>query len=184
MRYLPRALLAGGLGFATSFIAACGGGSGLLSGDQAGRISNGLDQVSSAVQANNCPAAASAGSALRGQIENLPATVNSTLRSDLTQGVSTVSQLAQVQCHKPATTPTTASTAATTASTVTSTPTASTATTPTTTPSTPPATTPASPGSTSTQPTGGGGLSGGGGGGTGTSGTTGGGAGVGNGNGQ
>ena len=50
MGYAPRALLAGGLGFAVSFLVACGGGSGLLSADQASSLNGQLDQVSSAVE--------------------------------------------------------------------------------------------------------------------------------------
>ena len=45
----PRALFAGGLGIAAAFLVACGGGgAGLLSSDQAGTLSNQLDQLASA----------------------------------------------------------------------------------------------------------------------------------------
>ena len=50
MRYAPRAILAGGLGFAVSCVAACGGGAGLLSGDQSIALSGQADAVSSAVE--------------------------------------------------------------------------------------------------------------------------------------
>ena len=49
MRYAPRAILACGLGFAVSFVVACGGGSGLLSGDQSNALSGQAEQISSAV---------------------------------------------------------------------------------------------------------------------------------------
>ena len=56
MRFLPRALVACGTGFAVSLLAACGGGAGLLSGDQANSLSNQLDQVGAAVGSRNCAA--------------------------------------------------------------------------------------------------------------------------------
>ena len=177
MRFAPSALVAGGLGFAVSCLAACGGGAGLLSGDQAGTLSNQLDQVSSAVQSGNCATATSASNALVNQVSNLPSTVNSTVRANLAQGATTVSQLATQQCRTAttATTTKTATTATTTPATTTQT---TQNTSSTTTPTTPPtATTPTTSGSTSTAPSGGGGL---GGGGTGT----GGGASPGNGNGN
>lgn len=166
MRFLPRAILAGGAGFAVSFIAACGGGAGLLSGDQSNALSSRLDQISSARAAGDCATVRDASSGLVSDVDNLPSTINGTLRSNLTQGAQTVTQLAIRQCHPHSTSTTTPT--ATTTPTVTSAPTTqSTATTTpptsTTTPSTPTATTPTSPGTTSTQPSGGGGLSGGGG---------------------
>jgi hypothetical protein len=136
MRYAPRAILAGGLGFAASFVVACGGGSGLLSGDQSNALSSQADAVASAVQSGNCGAAGSASAVLNSQVQTLPVTINPTLRRNLTQAASTIAQLAQRDCHQPATpaasTPTTASTASTTPSS-TSTSTSTTTTTPTTT---------------------------------------------------
>jgi hypothetical protein len=186
MRHLPRALLAAGLGFAVSFLVACGGGAGLLSGNDSANLNSQLDSVSSAVAARNCPAAASALSRLGNQVDNLPGKVSPTLRANLAQGVATVSQLASRDCHRSTTTSTasTASTSTTTPSTTTtthsttSTTTPSTSTTTTTsTSTTTPATTTTTPGTTSTTGgTGGAGLGGGGGGGGAT-----GGAGAGNG---
>jgi hypothetical protein len=169
MRYAPRAILAGGLGFAASFVVACGGGSGLLSGDQSSALSSQADAVSSAVQSGNCGAAVNASAVLSGDVQTLPATVNSTLRSNLSQGASTIAQLAQRDCHQhtastgstPTTSSTTSSTstsASTSTSTSTTTPTSTTTTTTTTTPTT--ATTPTDTGTTSTT-TGGVGLGGG-----------------------
>jgi hypothetical protein len=166
MRYLPRALRGGGLGLAVLFIAACGGGAGLLAGGQASQLNNQLDQVSSALAQGQCgPQLQNATRNLVNAVANLPSTINTNLRQDLNQGVSTVNELAVRQC-RPATATTattapttTATTTATTATTTTPTTTATTTTTPTT-----PATTP-SPTGTTTGSSGGGGLSGGSGGG-------------------
>lgn len=163
MRYLPRALLAGGLGFATSLIAACGGGAGLLSGNQANTLSNQLNQVSSAVAASDCGAANSASQNLVNAVSNLPSTINTNLRQDLNQGAATVSQLAAHDCRTtstPRTPTTTTSTATTSTPTTSSTSTTTTPTTSTPTTTTTPATTPTTTGTTSGAGSGGGGLSG------------------------
>ena len=54
MRYASRAVLAGALGFAAAFVVACGGGSGLLSGDQSLSLSGQGNEVNAAVQSGNC----------------------------------------------------------------------------------------------------------------------------------
>ena len=163
MRYAPRAILAGGLGFAVSFVVACGGSSGLLSGDQSDALSGQADQVSAAVQSGNCGAAVSASAVLGNQVQTLPVTINPTLRRNLNQGASTIAELARKDCrHTTSTQSTTASSSTTATSTSTSTSTSTT--TPTTTTSTSTtsstATTPTDTGSTSTT-TGGAGLGGG-----------------------
>jgi Tfp pilus assembly protein PilE len=167
MRYAPRAILAGGLGFAASFVVACGGGSGLLSSDQSNALSSQADAVASAVQQGNCGAADNASNVLNNDVQTLPVTINSTLRSNLTQAASTIAQLAERNCHQQTTTPppTTASTPTTTTTTSssTSTSTSTTTTTPTTTTTsttTSSATTPTNTGTTSTT-TGGVGVGGG-----------------------
>jgi hypothetical protein len=183
MRYLLRAIPVGGLGFAVSLlIAACGGGgAGLLSSDQANTLSSQLNQVSSALATGDCAGVANATNALNDSVGSLPATVNVTLRNNLIQGASTVSELAQKDCHAttsaPAapTTPTQTDTAPTTTATTTVPSTPTTSTSPTTTPTTPstpttstsPATTPTTPGTTSSGGTGGAGLGAGGSGGSG-----------------
>jgi hypothetical protein len=175
MRHWPRAVLAGGMGFAVSCLAACGGGGpGLLSGDQAGRLQSQLGQVSNAVAAQNCGQAATSGLALGTSIQNLPPTINPNVRGNLERGYRTTYQLALRDCRQTTatttatssststtTTPATPSstTTTTTSTTTTTTPTTTTATTPTVNPTTP--TTPP----TNTSPSGGGGLGGGGGGG-------------------
>ncbi|MBV9365822.1 MAG: hypothetical protein JO046_07385 [Solirubrobacterales bacterium] len=166
MRYAPRAILAGGLGFAAAFLVACGGSSGLLSGDQSIELSGQADQIASAVQAGNCVAAINASAALGRKVQTLPVAVNPTLRGNLTQGASTIAQLATKDCRHhtsttastPTTSPSTSTTTSTSTSTSTSTTTPTSTTTTTTTPTT--ETTPTNTGTTSTT-TGGAGLGGG-----------------------
>ncbi len=167
MGHAPRAILAGMLGFAVSFVAACGGGAGLLSGDQSNALRTQLDAISSAVTAGDCGAAASAARLLADDVERLPATINTTLRGNLAQGASTVAALAGRDCQTastattipPVTTSTTTSSTTTSSSTTTkttttpttTTTTTSTTTTPTsTTTTTTPATTSTGAGTTST----------------------------------
>jgi hypothetical protein len=159
MRYASRAILAGALGFAAAFVVACGGGSGLLSGSDASSLNNQLDSVSSALASKNCGDVSNATSQLADDVVNLPASLNSTLRNNLTQGVSTIAQLARRQCANVPTTPTTQTDTTTTDTTTTETHTTTTTTTPTnttTTTTTPtnttttPATTTTPPGTTST----------------------------------
>jgi hypothetical protein len=166
MRHAPRAILAAGLGFAAAFVVACGGGSGLLSSDQSGALSGQADQIASAVQHGNCGAAVDASRILGSDVQTLPVTINPTLRRNLSQGASTIAQLAQQDCRHHTTTAqaptttsssttTTSSTSTTTSSTSTSTPTTSSTSTTSST-----ATTPTDTGTTSTT-TGGVGVGGG-----------------------
>jgi cytoskeletal protein RodZ len=158
MRYASRAILAGALGFAAAFVVACGGGSGLLSSGDASNLNNQLDSVSSALHSKNCGDVSSATSQLADAVVNLPGSLNSTLRNNLTQGVSRIAQLARRQCANVQPPPTTqTNTTTTTETTTTQTQTNTTPTTPTntnTTPTTPtntnttPATTPTTPGTT------------------------------------
>jgi hypothetical protein len=159
MRFLPRAILAGGLGLAVSLsVAACGGGAGLLSSDQSNSINSQLSNISSALQAGDCSTVSKTTVSLARSVAALPGTINPTLRQNLDQGVSTVGQLANQQCRPSSsstTTPTTSSSTSTSTSSSSTTPTQPTTTSssppPTTsTSSSPPATTPASPGTTST----------------------------------
>jgi len=179
MRYAPRAILAGGLGFAVSLLAACGGGSGLLSSDQSLGLSGQADQISSAVSAGNCGAAANASQALDREVQTLPVTLDPTLRNDLSQGASTIAELAGKDCRQHvASTPSTPTTSSSTSTTSSSTSTSSTSTTtPTTTSSTSTSTTATTPPNTGTSSTTTGGVGLGGGtttsGGNGTSGGTG-----------
>ena len=165
MRYAPRAILAAALGFAASFVVACGGGAGLLSGDQSDALSGQADHVVSAVQNGNCGAAVNASAILNSDVQTLPVTVNPTLRRNLSQGASTIAELARKDCqhHTTATAAPKTTSSTTTTTTTTTTPTTTT-TTPTTTTSTSTtstsATTPTDTGSTSTT-TGGVGLGGG-----------------------
>jgi hypothetical protein len=164
MRYAPRAILACGLGFAVSFVVACGGGSGLLSGDQSNALSGQADQISSAVQSGNCGAAVNASAVLNGDVQTLPVTVNPTLRQNLSQGASTIAELARRDCRQHTAATPIPKTSSSTTTTSTSTSTSTSTTTPTTTTSTSTtstsATTPTDTGTTSTT-TGGVGLGGG-----------------------
>jgi hypothetical protein len=184
MRFVPRSLLGGGLGFTVSLVvAACGGGSGLLSSDQASTINSQLNQISTALQAGDCRTVSSATVTLSSAVANLPASISPTLRSNLDQGISTVGQLANRDCRPSQATTTPKTTTTTSTSTTSSTPTTTTSTSTTTTTPTSPttstsATTPAGPGTTSTG-SGGAGLGNGNGNGNGNSG----GASAGNGNG-
>src|SRR6516164_6382455 len=99
MRFAPRAILAGGLGFAVSLVVACGGSSGLLSGNQSIGLSGQADQIAQAVESGNCGAAINASLALNRAVQTLPATLNPTLRVDLSQGAGTVARLAAKDCH-------------------------------------------------------------------------------------
>src|SRR5690348_2872757 len=101
MGYAPRSLLAGGLGLAASFLVACGGGgNGLLSSDQASSLQGQLDQLSAALNAGHCGAAANAADALKSTVDNLPSSINSGLATNLQQGASTVASLEQNQCSQ------------------------------------------------------------------------------------
>ena len=179
MRFAPRALFAGGLGFAVSCLVACGGGTGLLSGNQSSNLNNQLDAVSSAVDSGQCASASQAVVSFADAVTKLPATVSPTLRTNLLQGASTVAALARRDCQastslSTSSSTTTPSTTTTTPSTTTHPTTSSTTTTPssTSTTTTTPATSTTTPGTTSTTPsTGGGGLGGGGGNGSGGGGT-------------
>lgn len=174
MRHAPRALLAGGLGFAVAFLVACGGGAGLLSGDHAATLSSQLDKISSAVDAGHCSTASSAAASLRSNVDALPRSVNAKLRRNLAQGASTVAELAQQDCRskpKPAHTTSTATntTPTNTNTTPTNTNTTPTQTQPQTNPATnpntstqPPVTNPSGAGTTSTGSSGGAGFGGGG----------------------
>jgi Tfp pilus assembly protein PilE len=164
MRYAPRAILAGGLGFAVSCVAACGGGAGLLSGDQSIALSGQGNEISSAVQSGDCGAAVNASAALGKDVQSLPVTVNPTLRSNLTQGAATIARLAAKDCRQhqattttPPTTTTATSTPTTTTTTSTSTPTTtSTSSTTSTSTTTTSATTPTNSGTSSETTTSGG----------------------------
>lgn len=158
MRQGFRAVVAGGLGFAVSLIAACGSSTGLLSADTATSLTNQLQQVSSDIQQGNCAAAHDELAKLSQDIQNLPSSVSSTFRNNLNEGLTRAQELAATQCKSPtSTTPTTSTATTTTPTTTTETTTQPTTTQTTTTQTTPPttttpATTPVNPGTTTTGP--------------------------------
>jgi hypothetical protein len=149
MRFAPRALVAGGLGFAVSLIAACGGGgSGLLSSAQASSLSSQIQQARADFNRGDCSGATSVLAQVVQGIQNLPSSVNGTLRSNLNQGVQTVQSLVRSQCGASATTTSTTRSTTTQAPTTSTTPTQTqTTTTSTATTTTPTGTTPTGPGS-------------------------------------
>jgi hypothetical protein len=168
MRYAPRALLAGGLGFAVSLLVACGGSGGLLSTDQASTLNSQLDQLSSALGSHSCGAAASAATDFSNAVSNLA--INASLQQNLSHWAAKVSDLTASQCPA-TTTPTTSIPTTRTNTTTTPTAATTTATTPSNTTPAPPPTTPTAtaPGGsgTTTSGSGGAGLGGGSGGGNG-----------------
>jgi hypothetical protein len=152
MRQGLRAVVAGGLGLAVSLIAACGSSNGLLSSSTASTLTDQLQQVSTNIENGNCAAAADQLASVTQQIQRLPSSVSSTLRSNLDQGLTKAQELLAAQCKTPATTtPSTTATQTTTtqaAAQPTTTQTTPTTTTPSTT--TTPATTTPNTGTTST----------------------------------
>jgi len=123
MRHASRALLAGAAGLAVSLLVACGGQSGLLSRQEANTLSGELNQVSNALNSGDCAAVSNASTSFNNDVTSLPSSVNRTLRQDLSQGATTVSQLALKQCQQAAaSTPTTQSTPAPTDTTTTTAP--------------------------------------------------------------
>jgi hypothetical protein len=162
MRYAPRALLAGGLGFAASILVACGGGSGLLSTDQAASLADPLGQLSAALGSGQCDTATTALTSFTSAVENLPG-VDPKLTGNLQQGAGVLAKL--IHCHTQTTTTsstTTTSTTTTSSPTITVQSTATETTAPTATTTVPP---PPTPGPS---PSGGAGLGGGNGNGNGT----------------
>ena len=154
MRPALRALVAGGLGFAVSLIAACGGGSRVLSADQASALSSQLTRLQQAVNGGDCGGVQNALNQLSVEIANVP---NTTARDNLTAGYDTLQQQATANC--PSSTPQKTTTQTTTTHTHTATQATPTVTTRTqTTPTTPPATTPAVPGTTTSPGPGSGGA--------------------------
>jgi hypothetical protein len=154
MRPAVRALVAGGLGFAVSLIAACGGGSRVLSAEQANALSSQLNQLQAAVNRGDCSGIVNSLGQLSAEIANVP---NATARANLTEGFDTLQSQAKADC--PASSPQTTSTPTTaktkTTTTTTSTPTI---TTPTQTIPTPTATTPPNTGTTTSPGPGSGGA--------------------------
>ncbi|HEY3945888.1 MAG TPA: hypothetical protein VGL78_11745 [Solirubrobacteraceae bacterium] len=120
MRSAPRALLAGLIAPLAVSVAACGSSSGLLSGQQASSLRAGLDQINNALNQHDCSAAQSETVALKSRFENLPSSVNGTVRSSLTQAANKLEALVSKDCApvstntQPQTTPTTTTTITTT----------------------------------------------------------------------
>ena len=160
MRALAILLAAGSLGLGAAFLAACGERSDLISSRDASGLNGALDAVDGAVGAGDCRAASRASSQLRDQVASLPLTVNARLRRNLSEGASTVSELAAQDCQATTTTTTAPPTTTETTPTTTETTPTTTQTTPTTTQTTT-TTTDTTTTTTPTPPGGGGAPSGG-----------------------
>ena len=112
MRSAPRALFAGLIAPLAVSVAACGSSSGLLSGQQASSLRAGLDQINNALNQHDCSAAQSETVTLKSRVENLPSSVNGTVRSSLTQAANKLEALVSRDCApvstntQPQTTPT------------------------------------------------------------------------------
>ena len=158
MRHVSRALLAGGLGLAAAFLAACGAGSGLLSSSQASALIAEVNQATSDVSNGDCTNANTILVDVQTKVAGLPASVNPTLVSDLDHGADTLRALANKKCSGSLGVGPTSTTTTSTETNTQSTP---------STPSTP-ATTTSTPGTTTTGGGGGAGLPGNGGSGNGT----------------
>ncbi len=140
MGFANRAIVAAGLGFAVSALVGCGGSGSLLSGSQASRLNNQLEQASQDLASEQCRDASRDISNFRSSVDSLNA-VNATLIRNLDQGASTIEDLADSECPIETQTTSTRSTPTTTTKT-------NTDTTPTTTTNTATDTTP-----TETEPT-------------------------------
>lgn len=99
MRALAILLAAGSLGLGAAFLAACGERSDLISTGDAGSVNAALDAVDGAVGNGKCDAADRAAAALRDEVASLPLTVNARLRRNLSEGASTVGELAARDCQ-------------------------------------------------------------------------------------
>ena len=187
MRYLSRAVTAGGSLLAVALLTACGSSSGTIPVAQANTLRNEVMTVSNEIDSGQCIAANQLIQRTQTQVAELPGTVDPTLVTDLSRTASTMLSLAKTQCGTnvgtgpdttstptqtkttpPPRTTTTTSTPTTTQTNTTpsTTTTTSTNTTPSTTTSTPstPATTTTTPGTSTTGTNGGATLPGGGGG--------------------
>lgn len=162
MRYVNRALCAGGVGLAALTLAACGSGGSLLSHSQASGLNRQLDQISQALSARQCQQASNEISNFQSSVDAMSG-VDQSLIANLDQGSQTVAQLSSTEC--PTTTKRQTTPATTTTTTTAPTPTRTATTTPTPPPTnttTIPTTTTTTPSTTTTTtPSGGGSGSGG-----------------------
>lgn len=156
MGFAHRAFVAAGVGFAVSALVGCGSSGGsLLSASQSNRLSEQLNRVTQALDAQHCSQASQYLADFRANVASLGG-INPTLIANLDQGASTIQTLAARDCQ----TSTSTTVKKTRPKTTTSTSTTATRTTPTfTQPTTPTYTTPTytQPGytDTSTNPSGG-----------------------------
>jgi hypothetical protein len=98
MAFAHRAFVAAGAGIAASVIVGCGSSGSWLSASQSTRLSEELNRVTRALDDRQCSQAQQYLADFQSYVDNLGG-VNSTLISDLDQGVSTVQSLANQQCR-------------------------------------------------------------------------------------
>lgn len=105
MGFAHRAFVAAGVGFAASAIVGCGSSGGsLLSGAQADNLNRQLNRINAELDSRQCSQAQQDLQNFQTSIANMGG-VNSTLISNLDQGVATVESLANDQCRTVVTTP-------------------------------------------------------------------------------
>jgi hypothetical protein len=168
MRWLPILSLAAALGFGSAFLVACGDRNGLIPSRAASAMQSDLDRASSLVDAQECRRAQSAVVDAQATAAELPSTVDSSLRTTLSDNLQQVLSDVRTNCAKTTPTQTTNTNTVTTQTQTTNTQPTTTETTPTTTTTQPkpPPTTTSSPnggGNNGGTPAGGGGGSGSGG---------------------
>ena len=95
---LPAVLLALLLGVLSAFAVACGDTSELLSERRAARLTGDVGRVAEAVEAGDCEATAVRLQELQTEVANLPSSVSSELRRNLTDGVTQLTAQAQEEC--------------------------------------------------------------------------------------
>jgi hypothetical protein len=99
MGFANRAFVAAGVGFAAAAIVGCGSSGGsLLSASQSNNLSEQLNRVTQALDESNCAQARQYLADFQTTVDNLGG-VNSTLISNLDQGVSTIQSLADRDCQ-------------------------------------------------------------------------------------
>ena len=95
---LPAVLLALLLGALAAFAVACGDTTELLSERRAARLTGDVDRVAEAVEAGDCEATAVRVQELQTEVADLPSSVSSELRRNLTDGVTQLAAQAQEEC--------------------------------------------------------------------------------------
>lgn len=96
---LPAVLLALVLGLLSSLAVACGDTSELLTERRAARLTGDVDRVADAVQQGDCEATAVRLQELQAEVADLPSSVSSELRRNLSDGVTQLTAQAEEECQ-------------------------------------------------------------------------------------